>query len=252
MTLEELLTELRVNVLRDRSDLIAGDTDSLWSDETLLRYIKDGERRFARQTLCLRDSTTPEVTQVRLRSGVQNYPLHASIVGVLSGRFDTDSYDLQRSGHALILQFTPPELLSYDPNAAYTIPPGRPIAFFTDETLIFARQGRVTLSTYPIPSADEEGKVIYLRVARMPTTTYSLDQLDQESEIPEDYQLDTLEWGAYRAQRGFDADAGAGTTSDKHREAFELAIAAAVKETKRKMFANMTFRFGTNGFSWTR
>lgn len=252
MTLAELLDELRGNILRDRSDLIAGDTDSLWTDETLLRYIKDGERRFARQTLCLRDSTTPEIVQVRLRSAVQNYALHPSIIGVLSARFDTDTFDIQRSGYALLLQGAHPETLSFDPSTAYTAAPGRPVAYFTDETLIFARQGRVTLSAYPIPGTDEDGKTLHLRVLRMPATDYSLDNLEVESEIPEDYQLDTLEWAAYRAQRGFDADAGASTVAGAHKVAFGEAVVAAVKEMKRKTFAHIPFLFGQNGFSWTR
>jgi hypothetical protein len=252
MTLEELLSELRYNVLRDRSDLIAGYTDSLWSDETLLLYIKDAERRFARQTLCIRDSTTPEATQFRAKNGVQNYPLHASVLAVLSARFDTDSFDLQRSGHALILQFTPPEMLTFDPNAAYTLPPGRPIAFFTDETLVYGRQGNVTASLFPVPGTDEDSKPVNMRVVRLPLTDYSLDELDQESEIPEDYQLDVLEWAAYRALRGFDADAGAQGVADTHKAAFLEAVALAIKETKRKVFANATLNRGQNGFSWVR
>jgi len=252
MTLSEQLEELRVNILRDRSDIISGDADSLWTDDTLIGYIKDAERRFARQTLIIRDSTTPEVTRITLKAGVPTYATHASVLSVISARYDTDSFDLQRSGHGLILQFTPPEFLTYDPNAAYTIPPGRPIAYMTDETLVFARQQKVTVTVYPTPGADENNKVLSMRVVRLPMTEYSSSGLENESELPEDYQLDALEWAAYRAQRGFDADAGASTQADKHKEAFDEAVLKAQKEAKRKMFANITVRYGMNGFAWTR
>lgn len=252
MTLDEQLTELRVNILRDRSDIIAGDTDSLWSDETLLRYIKDAERRFARQTLLLRDGTTPEVAQIKLRSGIATYPAHDSVIAVLSARYDTNTYDMARSGHAIVSQSNPPEFLSFDPATPYTVAPGAPLAYYTDETLVFARQGGVTVTVYPVPGADEAGKLLHMRVIRLPMTKYTLDDLERESEIPEDYQLDALEWAAYRAQRGFDADAGAPTSADAHKKAFDEAVQRAIQEMKRKMFANTGFRYGGNGFSWSR
>lgn len=252
MLLEEQLDELRVNILRDRSDLIAGDTDSFWTDDTLLRYIGDGERRFARQTLILRDATTPEVTQIKLRNGVTTYPLHDTLLAVLSAKYDTDTFDLQRSGHGLILQYTPPEFLSYDPTVSYTVAPGRPVAFYTDETLVFARRNKVTFSVYPPPGLDQDGKIVALRTIRMPLSRYTQDDLSRESELPEDYQLDVLEWAAYRALRGFDADAGAPTIADSHKQAFDEAVARATREAKLKLFANLTVRYGTNGFSYTR
>ncbi|HDR9868480.1 TPA: hypothetical protein QDE31_01650 [Burkholderia cenocepacia] len=259
MTLGELLEELRFNVLRDRSDLIAGDTDSLWSDETLLRYIKDAERRFARQTLILRDSTTPEVVQVKMKQGVTTYPLHPSVLSVLTTTYTAPNggpgpYDLQRSGHSLIFQSTPAEAMVWNPAEPYnaTLPPGPPLAYYTDETLVYARQSRVTLSLYPTPGANEDGQIVYMRVVRLPMGHYNKECLDRESEIPEDYQLDVLEWAAYRAQRTFDGDAGAPTSADQHKAAFAEAVQDAKDEVKRKIFAPTQIRYGANGSSWTR
>lgn len=252
MNLGEQLQELRNNVLRDRSDIIAGDTDSLWSDETLLRYIKDAERRFARHTMLLRDSTTPEVVQIKLKTGVVTYPTHKSVISVLSARYDTNQQDIQRSGHAILSGAGAPEFLTFDPTSPYTVSPGAPLAYYTDETLVFARQGAVAVSVYPAPSATENNKTLHLRVIRLPTTDYDISCLDRESEIPEDYQLDVLEWAAHRAQRGFDADAGAPTSADAHKKAFDEAVEKAIREMKRKMFGNTGLRYGGNGFSWTR
>jgi len=252
MNLGEKLDELRNNLLRDRSDLVAGDSDSFWSDDSLLRYIKDGERRFARQTLLIHDSTTPEICQIQLRTGVQTYPLHPTVLSVLSARFDTNTWDLQRSGHGPLLNITPPELLTFDPTANFNVTPGPPIAYYTDETLVYNRQGGVTYSTYPLPDAASNGKIIYMRVIRLPNCDYTIDALNDETEIPEDYELDPLHWAAYRALSGFDADAGAATTADKHKTAFDLAVKNAITETKRKIFTNVNYRFGMAGFSWER
>jgi hypothetical protein len=252
--IQEKLDELRNNILRDTSDLVSGERDTLWSDETLLRYIKQGERRFARQVMCLRDSTTPQVTQVRLKTGVQNYPLHASVFAVLSARFDTDTTDLARSGHGILQVHAPAEdFLAFDAASAGAVSPGRPRAFNTDETLVYAHGGRVTLSTFPLPSSAEDGKTLYLRTLRTPLSSYKIEKMDEEeSEIPEDYELDPLQWAAKLATANHDGDAGSATNSAKYEEAFNKAVADAVRETKRKLFANMTFRFGSAGFSWTR
>lgn len=252
MNLQEKLDELRSNVLRDTSDLIAGDVDSLWTDETLVRYIKQGELRFARQTLCLRDGTSAQVTQVKLKNGTHYYPLHPSVLGVLSARYDTDNFDLARSGRAILNQIQPPEFLTFDPTANYAIPPGRPSAFMTDETLVFATAGRVTLAVYPDPGPDQDGKLVNLRVLRLPLMKYDMEHLNVESEIPESYELDPLLWAAYLALNNFDADAGARDAADKFKTRFDDAVANCVRETKRKLFANIIHRFGMGGYVWTR
>lgn len=252
MTLADQLEELRVNILRDQSDLISGDADALWSDATLLRYIKDAERRFARRSLILRDATTSAATQITLQLGKATYPLHESVVGVLSGRYDTDPYDLKRSGHALVNAYTPAEFLDLDPAAAYSMPPGSPQAYYTDETLVYGGQNRVTATVFPVPGTAEVGKKIAFRVIRLPMGGYTTDDLERESEIPEDYQLDVLEWAAYRAMRGFDGDAGSPTKADSHKQAFEEAIVRAIAEMKGKTLGHTGIRFGMNGFSWTR
>lgn len=252
MTLGEQLKELRFNILRDRSDIIAGDTDSLWTDETLLEYIKDAERRFARRSLVLRDSTTVAVTQVILRNGVKTYPLHPSILSVITARYNTKESDLLRSGHSLVTPSPPGEYMTYNRPLDFALPPGEPVAYYTDETLVYAQQDRVTLSVFPLPGPEQDSVPVNMRVVRLPMGGYGRDCLNRHSQIPEDYQLDVLEWAAFRAQRTWDGDAGAPTTAADHKAAFEEAITKAQKETKSKMFSNMNYRYGRNGFTYTR
>ena len=252
MTLGELLSELRFNVLRDRSDLIAGDTDSLWSDETLLLYIQDAERRFARRAFCIQDGTTPQYTRIKLKLGQQNYPLDPVVFGVMSARYALGTADMQQTGRAMLFQSTPNESLSFDPSDLAVLPPGAPLAFFTDETLVYNNQRPITFSVYPVPDSNADGQYVNLRVLRVPATCYDKVHLDSCSEIPLDYQLDVLEWAAYRAQRTWDGDAGAPTSAEAHCAAFEQAIVEAHNEIKRRKFANISIAFGGNGFSYTR
>lgn len=254
MNLRDKLTELRNNILRDRSALIAGSNDQLWDDATLLRYIKEAEYRFARLTLLLSDSTTPEYTQIKLKTGVTTYSLNGLVICVNSARYDTDTGDLQRTGHSVVSQSSQPEFLSFDPSSATAPTPGRPVAFYTDETLVFANSGKVTLSVYPAPSADENGKTVYLRVYRRPNTNYTKAALNKDEcgEIPEDYELDVLEWAAYRAQRNYDADGASLTTAEGHKARFDEAVKEALKDLRRKRFVPMAVQYGGNGFSYTR
>lgn len=252
MNLGEQLRELRFNILRDRSDQIAGDADSLWTDETLLRYIREAERRFAREVMYLRDSTTPKFTQVLLKVGVQDYPLDKAVFAVVSARDSTKQYDLARTGHALVQMRSPQDTFIIDPTDTGFIPPGEPLGFYTDETLVYARQQRVTWSAYPIPDANTDGRLVNLRVVRIPDDCYDKDQLDRESETPDDYQLDVLEWAAFRALRHRDADAGDGANADQHQSAFLDAIKRAKIDLRRRMNTPMLLAFGLNGFRWTR
>jgi hypothetical protein len=252
MNLREKLDELRNNMLRDRSALIAGDDDKLWSDATLLRYIKDAEYRFARQALILQDNSTPAYTQVRLRTGVTSYALNPLVLGIYSARYDTQTQDLKRSGHSMLFQNPTQEFLTFDPSNPSEFTPGAPLAYYSDESL--ASGHRTTLSVFPAPSAAENDKVIYLRTFRLPKTLYTKAALASSDcgEIPEDYELDVLGWAAYRAQSNYDADGASTSSADRHKKRFEETVKEALKETRRKMFVPITAQYGSNGFSYTR
>lgn len=252
MNLGDQLDELRGNILRDRSDLITGDSDSLWSDESLLRYIKDAERRFARATLLLRDGSTPQYCSFSLRAGVRDYPLHELVIALVSARVANQPTDLYRAGHALVMVPKRREVLDFDSISNEVVAPGSPQAIYTDETLVYASRNRVTASIYPTPDAVSDALAVACRVVRLPAGGYTLNDLERESEIPEDYQLDVLQWAAYRAKTNHDADAGDDIGAEKHKMAFDEAVAKAVKETKRKMFVGTGLNYGTLGFSYIR
>jgi hypothetical protein len=248
MNLEELLSELRENLLRDNAELASGPDDHLWSDETLVRYINDAQQRFARKTLSLRDASTPEVTQVTLATGVSSYVLHSSVLAVVSGRYDVQTADLVRVGRARINVISKQDPAWFDPATAAQLNPGTPIAFSTDETLDVDTKA-VTLTVYPAPSASEAGKLVYIRVARLPLDRFTLDTMDMDCELDEDHQLDMLEWAAYRALRTSDIDGHSAAAAD-HEKRFTDAIAEALRDIRRKMSAPIRFEFGQNGFTW--
>lgn len=255
MTLQELLDELRQNILHDRSDQIAGVSDRLWSDETLVRYINEAQRRFARLGLVLRDGTTPEVTEVTLETDQDTYLLHPSVLGVISARFSTDTGDLARAGHAAFGTYQRPDNTYFDPAFLEAMPPGKPLAYSTDEEIgvdDYDARSNVSMRIYPKPSVQYNGTTLKLRVVRLPLENLTTNNLHARPEIPESHHLEILDWAAYLALRIVDVDAGNPGRAHEFREMFDRHVAQARREALRKLFTPLMWGFGRNGFSWER
>lgn len=254
MNLGDLLSELRLNVLNDRTNQLPGGvvSDQLWSDTTLVRYINEAHRRFAARSLIIRDGTTPEVTQVTLVTGQQQYTLHPSIIAVMSSKFLADQNDLVRIGHSI---FNQPLSGSdtWDVSAQPITAPNKPTAFSTDEQLGEGDDGTVSVVSmrlYPAPSAAYNNQILNLRVVRKPLDDFNVNNLVALPEIPADHHLDMLDWAAYLALRIVDVDAGNAKVADQFRQMFESHVQEARTMVMRKLFAPKPFGFGRGGWSW--
>lgn len=255
MDLGELLDELRAGILHDVSNQIAGVTsDQLWTDKRLVRYINEAQRRFARRSLVLRDGSTPDCCQVQMVAGQTLYPLHTSVIGVISAKYTGDNTDLARAGHAALGTYRLPDTFFFNPTGLANLPPGKVLAYSTDEEISANDYGsfnRVTLRVYPQPSSDYVG-IVNLRVARVPISRFNVTNTDVYPEVPEDYHLDMLDWAAYLALRIVDNDAGDDERADKFAKSFEDHCVTARKEVMRKLFTPAPWGFGQNGFSYPR
>lgn len=253
MNTGELLQELRENILHDRSDRVAGSSDYLWTDATLVRYMNEAQRRFARKSLILRDSTTVEVCQVTLVAGQSEYTLHPSVLAVLSAKLDDDTGDLTRAGHTAFSTYVRADTTFYDPSVFATLSPGRPIAYSTDETFgvdDHDSRGVVVLRAYPAPTTEYAGNIINLRVIRLPVEALTPARLKATPEIPEDHHLEMLDWAAYLALRIVDVDAGMPKQAEEFRKSFEGHVRAARDSVLRKMFVPLPWGFGRGGWVW--
>lgn len=255
MTLGELLTLLRESILNDRSDRVSGSADYLWTDQTLVTFINEAHRRFARRGLILRDATTDAATKITLVAGQTIYPLHESVISVMSAkREDMTVADLTRVGHSIFSAYSPPSESWTDPAAFNNHPPGPTLAWSTDEALN-AIDGdtfeQVSLRVYPAPRAEDAGKVIRLRVVREPLNDFKVDALDAVPEIPRAHHLEMLDWAAYLALRIVDDDAGAPKRAAEFAQTFEAHVKEARNLAMRKMFTPMGWGFGRGGFAWS-
>jgi hypothetical protein len=253
MKLSELLSELRLNILNDRSDHLEGTpSDQLWSDTTLVRYINEAHRRFATKSLIIRDGTTPEVTQVVLKTGVIQYTLHPSVIAVISAKFAGDQNDLARIGHS-VFSMARDTNDTWDPSSQPDAQPSKPTAFSTDEQVVEADDGAisaVSLRLYPPPSAAYNNQILNLRVVRKPLDDFTVNNLSAAPEIPADHHLDMLDWAAYLALRIVDVDAGNAKAADQFRQMFEAHVQEARTMVMRKLFAPKPWGFGRSGWSW--
>lgn len=253
MTLTELVTELRENILHDRSDQVGGASDYMWDTPTLVRYIDQAHRRFARRAQLLKDSSTSVVTQITTVLNQEFYPLDPSIESVTSLRMAGDRADLVMANHNALDTYHVPDTYFFDPSALSTLPPGKPVAFTVDEGLTQNDQGAtsvIMLRLYPIVGPGYDNIIGNLRVIRSPLVRLTTQNMNAVPEIPEDYHLDMLDWAAYLALRIVDLDAGDTDRSDKFAASFEAHVNDAKRELKRKMFQPAVWGFGRNGFSW--
>lgn len=232
MNLQALLDELRGNILRDVSDALGGASDKLWTDETLVRYINEGYRRFCRRTLLIRDATTPGVTQIVLVAGVDRYELHEDVLSVLTARIQGNAYDLRKTTHDSLAG-----AVGNSDLAVMVIAPmvdQEPRWFAMDE------ENRI-LRVSPNVGTAFDGRILQLRVARMPAAVLTTADLTAELEVSEDYHLDILEWAAYRALRNHDVDVENIGKATSHKNRFNEAVDEAEKDSRRAMFAPVEF-----------
>lgn len=245
MTLTELLDELRENILRDSSGLVSGTSDKLWSDDALVRYINDAYYRFCRLSLSLVDKTS-SLTEIELETDVSIYTLDKSVLGVISARLAGAPTDLSRTGHGVLdTPFRTDDSLFFDINILAALPPGKPMAFATDED-------DTSLRVYPTPSADYAGQIVNLRLIRMPLERLSLSLPTGEPEIREEWQLGMLDWAAYKALSNHDVDAEALERAKIRKASFEELVEDAKREARRRRFAGTAWSFGRDGFAWTK
>ena len=247
MTLTELLDELRTNVLRDVSTAVVPQAgDSLWSDAQLIRYLSDAEDRFARETLCLRDSITTAVARITLVADQADYPLDTRVISCNTAIYD-GTLMLGRSSYGSRFGARG----DITPNVARSIPQesGIPQLYYTDKD-------SAAIGFYPAPAAEQAGKVIALHVVRRPLAPLTSANMAAEPEIPEEFHLDLVEWGAWRALRNHDADIDGNpdniaivmARASAHKKRFEEAVAECKR--KFKYLNTQHVEFGVNA-NWS-
>lgn len=236
MNTSDLLAELRGGVLRD-----ADSADALWSDDRLVRYLNDAYEEFAEETLTIRDKTTTSVTQLTLVTGQTDYALNESVLAVYSAQYDTDIYDLPLITHPIQREASYRDTGWFD-TATPDSTSGRPRAYQLDES-------SKTLTVDRAPTATENGKKLFLRVARLPLTLF-VAGTDIIPEIPNRYHLALCDGAAATALENHDVDGEQTSRANRRRARFESAMAKAKRRFRRLNRAPTRIEIGAQVRGW--
>jgi hypothetical protein len=208
----------------------------------------------------------------------KEYPLDPSVLAIISAKFmgnglyvdgvytlnpnlpagtvlvPMDKADLARAGHANLDQYREPDTYFFNPDELSQLPPGKPLAFATDEFTTADAKGSIgimNLRLYPLPSAEYANCIVYLRVARLPKERLIHTNLQAVFEIPDVFHLDMIDYAAYLALRIVDHELGDPARAEQFRQSFEAHVIEAKEEMQKRQFQPLVFSFGRNGFSYT-
>lgn len=260
--LSRLLSELRNNLLHDKSQQVGGASDYLWDDETLVGYIDEAQKRFARQSLTIHDSSSA-ITTFKTVAWQHEYPVDPSVIAILSLKQEWPgvgvSYDhaaLPRAGFDAFNNFHTPDPMFFNVDRLERMTPGKPKAWSTDDGILpdsNGSYGGMVVRLFPAVSPDFAGLTYRMRVVREPIHALTLENLAAYPEIPAAHHLDILDYAAYLALRNVDTDiagANAPARAVQFEARFDMNCEKAKKLVMRKLFAPLQWGFGHNGWSW--
>lgn len=236
MKLQELVDELRENVLRDISDAVNTDTSSyLLSDKSLVRYLNEAQNRFADKTQCLRDETTPAVTRLALVAGIDSYALDPRVVAVLGAR--------TRQRHLRLRPYGSIVTTRGNFNTGYPldteVSDGSPTYYYTDR-----ETGKIGL--WPAPNPDFALNELILRVARLPLKPLVAEDLSAIPEVPEQYHMSLVDWAAYRCLTNNDIELQDQIKANSRKNRFNETVEELKKDSKRLLLNEIAFDVNSN------
>ena len=239
MKLEELLEHTAKDFLDDRTDLVDGDPDELWSNKVVVRYFNEAQRRLCRRAWVLVDTSHPQAGRIVLATGKTLYPLHKSVLKVLAVTPTGQLAPLAHSTDARLAGRLPEDPDDFDASLVEPITPGPPLAISTDA-------GTRLLRVAPAPAVAQNGLVVALKVARMPSCDLTIDKMDAEPEVPEEWHLEVIsKYAAGKCLTHPNVDDSAKTEGRRLLAEVEAAIHEARQERIRLWSAPSKFWFAS-------
>ena len=196
MILSDMLTYTASEFLDDRTELVDGDPDSLFSDTFLVRMFNHAQRILARRSWCIIEYGVAPAGIIVLRTGVSLYPVNKAVLKVFDSTPSTMSSPLGRTDDIILRSDT-----SGDTYDAFEV--GEAAALASTETgaprAIASDAGSRMVRVYPTPTATENGVKMALKIARLPLVEWTLDDTDAEPEVPSQWHEDLCHYAAGRA-----------------------------------------------------
>jgi hypothetical protein len=239
VSLADLLDYTGKQYLNDRTDIVDGDPDSLWSDAFLVRQFNEAQRILARRAWCIIDEGVAPFGVITLVTNQPVYNLDKSIMRVLLATPTDQDWPLWRTSDTVLRAPRPWTDLPFDINNTTLPAPGRPIAYSTDAGW---RQMRV----FRTPSLTENGLQIKLKVARLPYTWLTLDNVDAQPEVPEDYHYMLATYAAGKALTVPNVDGAQKAEGRALLKEFDDFVKEARQDRQRMFMEPATWGFQTD------
>lgn len=244
MKLEELLEYLAEEYLDDRTVIVDGDPDELWSDKFLVRQLNEGQRLLANGSWCIIEYGVAPAGVITLVTGKVLYPLHKSILKVYDATPTTQTAPLGRADDIRLRSPYPANSDAFTIGEAAALAgstltqPGPPIAIASD-----AASKTVRIS--PAPAAAQNGVQLLMKVARLPIKELSLDKLQECPEVPEQWHMAICEYAAGKALTLPNVDADQKVEGRRLLDKFDATIAEARRVRQRMEINDSRWSFDT-------
>ena len=247
MTLEDMLAYCASEVLDDRTELVEGDNDDLWSDAFLCRQFNEAARILARRAWAIVEYGVAPAGIITLRTGVSLYHLHPSVLRVFDSTPANQTAVLGRTEDAQLRDTslgTPYHgdvfnAVEYGMAASlaggFATLSGAPFAIASDA-------GSRTVRVFPPPTSAQNGLRVAMKVARLPINELTLDDVEAEPEVPAEFHLQLCEFAAGKALTLPNVDADQKVEGRRLLTAFDEVVRQARQERQRAEAS--TYRWG--------
>lgn len=204
MKLSEFLDYIGSELLDDRTEMLEGASDAIWSDEAIIRQLNEAQRVLCRRAWVLEDTDLTridaennKVCQIQMTENQTDYVFHKSILNIKSVRISDSDVDLLRVGYAdnrLRNGFQYDDSIFWDINSVILEASGRPTRWSAD-------MGTRTLRVRQKPNGGTAALSLNLIVVRMPIQQLTALDVEASPEVPEEYHMVLARAAAGRLDR---------------------------------------------------
>jgi len=233
VTLLELVKHLRTSVLDDTGgtgvlwdELTEDDDESAqlrWSNEELTSFISEAEKLACRASFLIKKSEV--AFNINVVAGTSEYSLNSKIIRIKDAT-------LASTGKSL----SPIEYEDLANVISWRTREGTPFNYVIDES-------DKTVRLYPVPVIDDTISLIYYR---LPLVTYSWEDVSADIEIPEEYQIEMLDYAAHLAYLKDEANTFDPTRAEYYRQRFatNFSNTSVYGELRRKRSRGRAVGYG--------
>lgn len=246
MKTSELLDHTASVLLDDRADLLEGESDSLWKDETIVRYLNDAQEKLCRWAWVLEDKSIQSIDQannkiceITLKEGRTDYSVSKSIIRIKSVRLSDSDVDLRNVSYDdnRVIAYGNNYADYWDVNQISIASNGRPRLWSAD-------MGNKVLKVRNAPDTATALLKLHLVVVRMPVKPLSVRDMEREPEVDPEYHLRLCEYAAAKCLESQTVDADRRQNAKDWLAEFDEEMENAYKEKIRFQMGPGRFTLG--------